>query len=637
MRIKRNILFKKSFCCFLFFCLFIDFQFNQYLLIKSDNDKPSKYSNITIKDNLNFNIINQKLYYSSKFNFSKICYHIQVFDLNHNLILPSDLALYHNLHIFCFLNINNSVNIYSLASVENDKYFKCAEFSNYKEDIKIGFIIYETLKNNIIQKNYFAYIIDNISVNHILEDNDIFDFSENQYSQSQLTDENSHIETKKLKKLYFSKPNFSLKRYLARKENQWYFGNLFNDYFCFCKGSKCIKKMISNHCKYFFYLYLIDINRNVYKKNDFLFIDFILKRYSSDDAYPIFEEMINRKLNAHYLTEKKEIYEKYCHNNQYCDSIIYVKDMSYKINDDFLEKHLSLILRLKHVVTSVGININFINNLFYNIDYITYICIGHGVSYFKYYLYKSYYGPRNFDKLLIPNSEKLISMTIKYGWKDENLIKLNLPRWEKYNNANRSSNEIDNIKSNSIFIMFTWRELKIGRKISQYYIQNILNLINNEKVIKNLLKHNLTLYFTLHHKVLKYKKYFTIKDNIKFIKENDIAKCLSKTNLLVTDFSSIIFDMIYRRKPYIIYIPDANDSKIKKNYRNRCYKIINNFKNNDFDFENIYLDINSAIDKMNYYISNKFQLDTKLKKFYDEFNFKTSNSINNFINYILKL
>ena len=75
----------------------------------------------------------------------------------------------------------------------------------------------------------------------------------------------------------------------------------------------------------------------------------------------------------------------------------------------------------------------------------------------------------------------------------------------------------------------------------------------------------------------------------------------------------------------------------KKNYRNRCYKIINNFKNNDFDFENIYLDINSAIDKMNYYISNKFQLDTKLKKFYDEFNFKTSNSINNFINYILKL
>ena len=62
--------------------------------------------------------------------------------------------------------------------------------------------------------------------------------------------------------------------------------------------------------------------------------------------------------------------------------------------------------------------------------------------------------------------------------------------------------------------------------------------------------------------------------NIKYIEEKDIADCLTKTNLLITDYSSIIFDMIYRRKPYIIFIPDANDPMIKNIYSERCYNVI---------------------------------------------------------------
>ena len=67
---------------------------------------------------------------------------------------------------------------------------------------------------------------------------------------------------------------------------------------------------------------------------------------------------------------------------------------------------------------------------------------------------------------------------------------------------------------------------------------------------------------------------FKSHDNMQYIKENDIAQCLSKTKLLVTDFSSIIFDMIYREKPYIIFIPDANDPNIKDIYWNRSFEVI---------------------------------------------------------------
>ena len=307
------------------------------------------------------------------------------------------------------------------------------------------------------------------------------------------------------------------------------------------------------------------------------------------------------------------------------------------INYNFLEKYFTLILKLKQVISNVGVNIDYINNLFFNIEYITYICVGHGVSFFKYYLYKDYYGPNNFDKLLIPNSEKLFSIPLKYGWKEENLIKLNLPRWDKFNVESISLNDKRNITSKSIFIMFTWRVIANHKKISSYYINNIMNLINHEQLINNLLKHNLTLYFTLHHQLLNFKDKFKSINSIEYIEENDIAECLSKTNLLITDYSSIIFDMIYRKKPYIIYIPDSDDKNIKTIYKKESYDIINKFQTNYFQFKNVYFDINSTINKIKYYIDNGFRLEPKLEDFYDEFEFKKKNNTNEFINYILKL
>ena len=590
---------------------------------------------------MTFDIIEPKIYSSNNNNLMKIYYNIQIFDSKHNSIFPSDLTLKYNLHLLCFLEISNSININSLAAVEEDKYFKCIEFSRLNENIKYGIIVYENENDSHKIKDSILYYISPNLFNFKQINENIFDFSKinNEYSLllSKLHNNSSLIDAKRLKKLYIAKPIFKLKRNSVSRENKWNFINIFNDYFCLCKGFNCLN-LISKKCKYYFYLYLIDINRNVYKKTDYFLIDFIFKKFSADDVYPVFEEMINQNLSAHYYTEKEEIYRKYCQTEKYCDKIVHADEKNYKIDDEFLEKHLSLILKLRKVLSAQRVDINFINNTFYNIDYITYICIGHGVSYFKYYLYEKFYGPQNFDKLLLPNSVKLISVAKKYGWKDENIIKLNLPRWDKYYKSNKSSTQQGNIKSNSIFIMFTWRVLKKFIKVSSNYINNILNLLNNEQLNNILLKKNLILYFSLHHEFLKYEKNFkNIKTNknIIYIKEKDVSECLSKTNLLVSDFSSIIFDMIYRKKPYIIFIPDANDTNIKKIYRSVNYNIIKNFTNNDFKFENVNFDVNSTVNKIIYYIDNEFRLDRELKNFYDEFNF-TNQNISTFINYLLK-
>ena len=117
---------------------------------------------------------------------------------------------------------------------------------------------------------------------------------------------------------------------------------------------------------------IIDINKNVYNKTDFLFCDFIYSSRSSDDTYPIFKEMIKLNFPSHYLTKNRAIYEEYCHNiKKKCLTIILVNKKNLVINGNFLEAYLTLFLKLKSAIT--GAKFFFINNLFYNIDYITFM------------------------------------------------------------------------------------------------------------------------------------------------------------------------------------------------------------------------------------------------------------------------
>jgi hypothetical protein len=281
----------------------------------------------------------------------------------------------------------------------------------------------------------------------------------------------------KLQKSFTAIPKCFLKRYLIANDNEWRFENLFNEYFCFCKELNSLKLSNSQRCKYYFYLNLINKNRKVYLKTDYLFIDFIFKDLSSDDAYPIFKEMNKNKSPVHYLTESSDIYNEYCFKINKCEIVILVNRQNYTINGDFLEKYLTLFLKLKQVISNSGVYYDYINNLFYNIDYIIYISITHGVCYFKYFLYeeKKCYGPKRIDKILIPSSEKILPFMKKLGWKSENIIKLNLPKWDKYNEQNNSKSDLENLLFNnsSILIMFTWREIIRNKQIIEHKKKNI--------------------------------------------------------------------------------------------------------------------------------------------------------------------
>ena len=411
-------------------------------------------------------------------------------------------------------------------------------------------------------------------------------------------------------------PQFSIKSNSATKKGKWYFKNIYNNYFCFCKLSetnKCRYKKINKKCKYNLYLNIIDNGKNLYKKLDYLLADFNSPDTSPCESYLLFEKMIELNLNAHYITQREDIYKKY--NNSKYSYNMFILYGSVSINDEFLEKYL-------------------INNLFYNIDYVTYICLGHGISYLKDFLYKDYYSCKKYNKIILPNSKIIISNAMKYGWKYNDIIKFGLPRWDIFFENINSYIKKDNIQNNSIFIMFTWRELKKDEKISKYYFTNILELINNKILGEALKSKNISLYFSLHHNIEQYKYIFRINRNTKYIKQEEILECLKISDLVVTDFSSIIFDIIIRNKPYIIYIPDSEDQEIIKKYEKRYYDIINGLKNRTIYFENIFFNINETIYEILYYIKNNFLLDENLKLFYKCFNFKGGKNAINIINYL---
>ena len=466
--------------------------YNKSILSKT---KIKRKYNIENSTKFTFNVTSIRYSRNIKNNLVKVEYLIGFYDLDKNLINPSDLTLNYNYHVLCFnKNIKRSIFINSLANIYKNKNFYCTEFFNKNDNIIFGIILYKI--SNIIEyysldffiyknKMYRKYIYNNKNLFNSSLINEDFNILNEKINYNKLD------KSIRLKKSFIQKPLCSTKNSIG-KYNKWIFRNIFNNYFCFCIGKNCLFYDIPTKCKYYFYLSIIDNNKHLYNKTEYLFADFLYGNHSIDDVYPIFNKMMSQNYGVHYMTKIENIYEKYCKNKSFCLTII--KETF--INGDFLEKYLTLILKLKAVLS--GSEFYFIDNLFYNIDYITYICVGHGVSFFKHFLYSenNYYGSKKYDKILIPPSEKLISVAKYYGWKDENIIKMNLPRWDNYNIKKNESN-----KNKNIFVMFTWRQIKKKKKISKLYFENINGLLNNKILLENLNKYNISLYCIFHRNI----------------------------------------------------------------------------------------------------------------------------------------
>ena len=92
---------------------------------------------------------------------------------------------------------------------------------------------------------------------------------------------------------------------------------------------------------------------------------------------------------------------------------------------------------------------------------------------------------------------------------------------------------------------------------------NYMALLNDPRLDEILKKYDVTLNFYLHPKFRKFITEFSVvSDNIRLIPfgEEPLNELMMQCNLLITDFSSVAWDVYYMNKPVLFYHFDLDDA-----------------------------------------------------------------------------
>ena len=229
------------------------------------------FKNINAKHKLIFNLTSISFSFDSNNNIIKTDFTIDFYDENKNIIIPSDLTLYYDFHIYCIMkDLSHITRIISLPNIIQNKHFICQELFHINEKIHFGIGIYQ--KNKLSQNKEFhlftynksLYGIDNI-INNQQDYLDCFNTNK-EYAllYEKMYKSNIIYDNLKLKASYILKPKCSSKYDSILLDNKWHFINLYNYYYCLCKGLFCKYQEISQKCKYFLYLNIIDNNKDLF-------------------------------------------------------------------------------------------------------------------------------------------------------------------------------------------------------------------------------------------------------------------------------------------------------------------------------------------------------------------------------------
>lgn len=156
------------------------------------------------------------------------------------------------------------------------------------------------------------------------------------------------------------------------------------------------------------------------------------------------------------------------------------------------------------------------------------------------------------------SSEKEKNIIVnELGYNEHEVIITGLSRWD---------NLIKDTKENTILYMPTWRnwlEDTIEKDFVQSnYYESIKSFLNNQDLINFLEKKELNLLFCLHPKFNNLSNEFLSNSrSIKIIRQDEyeINNLISKSAMLISDYSSVMWDFIYVKKPIILYQFDQNE------------------------------------------------------------------------------
>jgi CDP-glycerol glycerophosphotransferase (TagB/SpsB family) len=149
----------------------------------------------------------------------------------------------------------------------------------------------------------------------------------------------------------------------------------------------------------------------------------------------------------------------------------------------------------------------------------------------------------NFEKEIIKNN---------FGYKEDEIIVTGLSRWDVLTNQSNGPS--------TILLMPTWRswmdDLPEDKFVMTEYYKQYVSLLNSRQLEEILNQFDIHLYFFIHPKFKTYiDKFTSINKRVKIFQfgEEQLNHLLMQSSLLITDYSSVSWDMYYQKKPIIFY------------------------------------------------------------------------------------
>lgn len=291
------------------------------------------------------------------------------------------------------------------------------------------------------------------------------------------------------------------------------------------------------------------------KKKIWLYVD---RSGVFDNAYYQFKSDLNRRdgVRRYYIYDDdlKNVKEKFSkHEQKY---LVQFKSI----------KHIILFLRSSKVFTSfvdeefyLPMKISTYNKYYRDKNKVEIVYLQHGVLNAKTIHYSNELVW--VDKITVSTNKEKENLE-NYGYDKQDLYLTGMSRFDSYCQNSGNKNKILWIPSWRRYLIGAfntdtnrWEKKDINKISNEDYFMAIKNVTTNQKLSSHLEKLNYKLDIKLHPIVLPYLQDLCFRDTkqISFIK--DIYDP-SEYKLIVTDFSSYVFDFVYLNKKIVIFVPD---------------------------------------------------------------------------------
>lgn len=164
------------------------------------------------------------------------------------------------------------------------------------------------------------------------------------------------------------------------------------------------------------------------------------------------------------------------------------------------------------------------------------------------------------DYIIVPDEYEKQMVINQWGYDDNQVAVTGLARWDKY------SDLTDTIAHRQIFVMPTWRKWMDGISPEKFvetpFYQQYQEFLSSPKLKEILTKYNVKIAFFLHPYFKNYVHLFDVDESIidqHSYLDVDMGQEIQKSSMMISDYSSVLWDMYYLKKPVIFYQFDRSE------------------------------------------------------------------------------